>query len=493
MKALILSVVVCAALALCMGDVAVATMSHQAYCDDAVVYDETNLVFFYPDMNNDGLLYKTKAEQQLYIDQLNAEAFANITDWRFATFDELFSMMWSFTEHCSNPPDPTANPPYPSGGYPPGLTPMDFFPSQNTWVGDDGVTNCTPCGRPADEVGIRIEVPMAVPSFPEIYPRDFNYLFIDGFEEFPQIPRPFAADDPESDSPLQFLTGLPMDGEYHFAWKQEGHPTQGWQLMFDDDHNWGLDNEPVVDAVYGSIYKADIMGGFMYGPLDHWVCSAWIASNTGPLEIDVCPGQDVNYVSNDGCGVIKVVIMGGSDCYDIYDIDPETLRFEGLPVHLCSCHGEPEIQYIYVNCDGYRDMYVKFTDIAGAIPEGTTVGKLTCNLYDGTTFQGGDAIELLPGKHEVLLKARGRVVVGPNYPNPFNPKTSIFFAVHDESPVKVDVFDVSGRRVTTLADDVFGEGEHSVEWDASGLSSGVYFYRVETPEFTETRRMVLLK
>jgi len=80
-----------------------------------------------------------------------------------------------------------------------------------------------------------------------------------------------------------------------------------------------------------------------------------------------------------------------------------------------------------------------------------------------------------------------------NHPNPFNPITSIGFSLPQPSSVKLDVFNVAGRRVATLADGSYPAGEHFVRWDARKLSSGTYFYRLSTDDFTETRSMVLLK
>jgi flagellar hook assembly protein FlgD len=86
----------------------------------------------------------------------------------------------------------------------------------------------------------------------------------------------------------------------------------------------------------------------------------------------------------------------------------------------------------------------------------------------------------------------------PNYPNPFNPRTRIDFMVPEAGKVEIAVFDILGRRVTTLIESELTAGPHSVEWsgtDHSGnrVASGIYFYRMTTVRTTETRKMVLLK
>jgi photosystem II stability/assembly factor-like uncharacterized protein len=80
-----------------------------------------------------------------------------------------------------------------------------------------------------------------------------------------------------------------------------------------------------------------------------------------------------------------------------------------------------------------------------------------------------------------------------NYPNPFNPATVFQFGLPKTSRVKLVIYDILGREVKTLVDDVLHTGVHKVTWNASSLSSGVYFYRMVTDEYSETKRMVLLK
>jgi len=81
----------------------------------------------------------------------------------------------------------------------------------------------------------------------------------------------------------------------------------------------------------------------------------------------------------------------------------------------------------------------------------------------------------------------------PNYPNPFNPTTTIRYDVKEMGLVSVKVFDLLGREVATLIEGKTSAGSHTVIWDATGLPSGVYLCRMEVERFQETRKMVLLK
>ena len=88
--------------------------------------------------------------------------------------------------------------------------------------------------------------------------------------------------------------------------------------------------------------------------------------------------------------------------------------------------------------------------------------------------------------------------LGPNYPNPFNPTTTIPFEIERAGWVRLTIFDASGRRVRTLIDENKEAGSHEQFWngrDSRGkpVASGVYFLRLETEGRRDTRKMVLLK
>jgi hypothetical protein len=80
-----------------------------------------------------------------------------------------------------------------------------------------------------------------------------------------------------------------------------------------------------------------------------------------------------------------------------------------------------------------------------------------------------------------------------NYPNPFNPTTEIGFSLPEATFIKLEVFNIMGQKVATLAHGMVEAGEHVVQWDGSEGASGVYFYRLQTEDFVNTKKMVLLK
>ncbi len=80
-----------------------------------------------------------------------------------------------------------------------------------------------------------------------------------------------------------------------------------------------------------------------------------------------------------------------------------------------------------------------------------------------------------------------------NYPNPFNPSTVLEFVLPRSEHISLKIFNVLGQLVATLVDDQLSAGRHAVRWDASAVSSGVYFYRLQSTDFTQTRKLVLMK
>lgn len=80
-----------------------------------------------------------------------------------------------------------------------------------------------------------------------------------------------------------------------------------------------------------------------------------------------------------------------------------------------------------------------------------------------------------------------------NYPNPFNPQTKISFSVPKESYIILKVYDLLGREVATLIQEMKQRGEYTIQWSAEGMPCGVYFYRLVADDYFETKKMILMK
>jgi len=106
-----------------------------------------------------------------------------------------------------------------------------------------------------------------------------------------------------------------------------------------------------------------------------------------------------------------------------------------------------------------------------------------------TAVEGGG----VTGIDELAAQVASQFSLQQNYPNPFNPETVIEFSLPATGYVQLKVFDLLGKEMTTLLDDVRGAGRYRVSFNAAGLSGGVYFYQLRYNTRVDTRRMILLK
>jgi len=96
-----------------------------------------------------------------------------------------------------------------------------------------------------------------------------------------------------------------------------------------------------------------------------------------------------------------------------------------------------------------------------------------------------------------IKNAKGEVPNGyylqQNYPNPFNPTTTISFSLPSKSFASLKVFDLIGKEVATIVTEELSAGSYSRQWNASNISSGIYFYRLQAGVYTETKKLILVK
>jgi len=232
---------------------------------------------------------------------------------------------------------------------------------------------------------------------------------------------------------------------------------------------------------------------------EHYKVDYWSTASTGhnghPLDLD-------NFE-------IEIVFWGQSLPNTLFVC--QTDGFGSLTGTVVDNYGQPvhnalvELNFyrnVYTNADGkfrmdiitpgHYSLNVSKTDYDSVyIPTITIVADqvftLTDNIVLTSLVSDNDATEK---PMQTMLKA--------NYPNPFNPSTTIDFTLAQPGAVKIDIFNIKGQKVKTLIDDAFAKGSHSIVWNGTDnigkpVSSGLYFYKMSTAEYTSTRKMLLMK
>lgn len=138
-------------------------------------------------------------------------------------------------------------------------------------------------------------------------------------------------------------------------------------------------------------------------------------------------------------------------------------------------------------------------NIPGAPGSGFSIGA--SNADAGTSIPGGHvfaftntfSIQSATGLNQISSAVPKKFELSQNYPNPFNPETKIKFAIPERSFVILKVFDTQGKKKAELVNAELTAGAYEFNWNASGITSGIYFYRIEANNYSETKRMIMLK
>lgn len=206
-------------------------------------------------------------------------------------------------------------------------------------------------------------------------------------------------------------------------------------------------------------------------------------------------------------GVMPVALLG-SATFDVSTVDLSSLRLEGVAP--LSKGGGPKINDVAgpvvddADCacttagpDGFDDIMMKFIsqDIAAAIApgyHGERTLTLTGYYLDGVALEAQDCI-LIKGNKYLPFEYSDKPVLKDAYPNPFNPVTKITFFVPENQFVQLAIYDVAGRLIEVLVNQTVEYGEHTLDWHADGVASGVYFTRMTTSGETQVKRLTVLK
>lgn len=273
----------------------------------------------------------------------------------------------------------------------------------------------------------------------------------------------------------------------------------GMPVYGDDDFTSGVDEGcESGDAV---LFKIDGKVAYKLGPgSDIW-------SGLGPLRLMNLATSDITIFDlsvigpDGGAGEAGTEVIYQVDVYNNGDgVDLVTLEASSQNGWSTSVDSNPDGNYI-----GAGEHIT--VEVRVSIPAGTIIGAqdiltLTAasrfnvaETYDKeVTTTVDESTDVADGGYAIP----GQFSLGQNYPNPFNPETKIAFALDKTSDVTLEVFDILGRKVSTLHSGYLGAGQHEFTWygvDQNGrqAASGIYFYRLSANEFNLTRKMTLLK
>jgi hypothetical protein len=124
---------------------------------------------------------------------------------------------------------------------------------------------------------------------------------------------------------------------------------------------------------------------------------------------------------------------------------------------------------------------------------------LTGRTTSGMPIRGQDCVIILKKGHSKLsAETPSEFSLSENYPNPFNPETEISFSLPERTQVSLVIYNMLGEKVKTLVNQTMDAGTYSAHWNGkdeaeNSLASGIYFYRLKTESFDQTRKMVLMK
>jgi len=162
----------------------------------------------------------------------------------------------------------------------------------------------------------------------------------------------------------------------------------------------------------------------------------------------------------------------------------------------------PSISH-FMNCGNNRYIELPFTQTGNKVS--TTIPSNPMKVLDGF-YHLIVMVDDIPSVSKII-RIEGSLVIGVdaplkapnnsklflNYPNPFNPSTSIKYELAEDAFVVLKVYDLLGKKVADLVDEKQNAGTYNVEWNASNFPSGIYYYKITTGNFSDTRKMLLIK
>ena len=283
-----------------------------------------------------------------------------------------------------------------------------------------------------------------------------------------------------------FVTGYSYgstSGPDYCTIKYNNSGAQQWVQRYDGPDGWDESWNIILDPA-GNVYITGNSAGVGTGDdyctikYNNSGVQQWIARYTGPDSSNdycnwVAPDANGNvYVTGivgDGVGNPQNMVTVG---YNSAGVQQWVQTYNGIGNEFDSGNA--------LTVDNQGNVYV-------------TGGSDNIGNTDFVTIKYSSTIGIQPISTEIP----DRFLLKQNYPNPFNPSTRIQFSIPnaatDSRSVKLEIYDISGKLIRTLLNEDLSAGMYEIDFEASGLATGTYFYRLTTDNFTETKKMLLIK
>ena len=284
---------------------------------------------------------------------------------------------------------------------------------------------------------------------------------------------------------------------------------------------FGLSNTSTVtlgntDFSYNTTYLIFVKYTINTGGADE--CKLWVFSTGVPLSEVLAGTPEVTNNSTNGQDIIDAIALrqGGQSYSVLVDgIRVSTQWGDLVPVEFTSFTSTVDGSSVILNWStatelnnfgfevqrsvaGSEFVTVGFVNGNGTTTEARTYNFVDANLASGNYYYRLKQVDFngtfaYSDEVSVDVTAPVQFELVQNYPNPFNPSTTINFSIPQSSIVTLKVFNTLGQEVKTLINQNMESGVHSISFDASELNSGIYFYRLNAGQFSEVRKMTLIK
>ena len=290
------------------------------------------------------------------------------------------------------------------------------------------------------------------------------------------------------------LTGVYTGFQIEVAQNTGTARSESFQKGINTEHTWpqGLfdSNEPMrgdIHHLFPTRVEANsARSNYPFAEINDAQTSTWFINNSSQSSIpssniddysELLSGTSFEPREDHKGNVARAIFYFWSIYQDVNNVADDASFFNGMKDVLLTWHDLDPVDEAEVN----RSLGAE-----------TAQGNRNPFIHDTTlvrrAYFGG-----MPVSNEEILSVPSSANLSQNYPNPFNPSTTISYQLESAQSVSLAVYDQLGRRVAILQSGNISSGSHQITFDASGLSSGVYFYRLKTESSILTKKMLLIK